>query len=137
MNLDLGKYCADHVDAFLELAWFLIAAAILVAIASAVIEIVGKLEALYAPKPEPDAGGAVGGIPDALKGLIEALINAPVWFAMFLGGLGLVWVASTSLPGMCRVPAPVQPAATAPPAPPPAGAATNPPRPAAGDESGG
>jgi hypothetical protein len=44
---------------------------------------------------------------DALKGLVDALAKAPAWFAMFLGGALLLWVAS-GLAGRICVPQEVQ-----------------------------
>ncbi|HEX8365021.1 MAG TPA: hypothetical protein VF603_07040 [Allosphingosinicella sp.] len=38
---------------------------------------------------------------DALKGLVDALAKAPAWFAMFLGGALLLWVASGLAEKLC------------------------------------
>ena len=38
---------------------------------------------------------------DSLKALIEALAKAPAWFAMFLGGALLLWIAKDFAEGAC------------------------------------
>lgn len=49
---------------------------------------------------------------EALKGLIEALGKAPAWFALFLAGLFLFWLASEVYVDACKPVAPVATSST-------------------------
>lgn len=47
-------------------------------------------------------GQPIGPILEALKGLIEALGKAPAWFALFLAGLFLFWLAGSVYVNACK-----------------------------------
>ena len=111
-----------------QLSWiFWLAVAFLVA--AALLGAASAMKALLARPAEPDSpskvralaldGQPIGPILEALKGLIDALGKAPAWFALFLAGLFLFWLAGEIYVDACKPP------------PPPACPAQCPPRPAA------
>jgi hypothetical protein len=81
--------------------------------------LLGALSAIRALRagPAPAAGGnarvlgldgqPIGPILEVLKGLIEALGKAPAWFALFLAGLFLFWLAGETYVDACKPAAPV------------------------------
>jgi hypothetical protein len=107
----LDAYCNKLSAAMggwgLELVWWFLAAAIAIGVAGAVMALVEKLAALWAPD---GGGGAHKAVPvntllDSIGKLIEALTKAPVWIAMFAAGLALLWVSADAVSTACTPPA--------------------------------
>lgn len=105
----MTRFCTDQLDWVFWLAIAFLAASLLLGALSA-------LKSLMAQPPEsedPDKirssdlnGQAIGPILEALKGLIEALGKAPAWFALFLAGLFLFWLAGNTYVAACKPPPP-------------------------------
>jgi hypothetical protein len=107
--------CWTHYSGFAhELSeWFLVFALVVALIETALL-MAGKIKALLAkpqaapPADEKDlASTAVDPIKlvEALKGLLETLKGLPAWIAIFLAGLGLLFVAGYQ-PEACKPPPP-------------------------------
>jgi len=96
------NFCGLHISIVLVIAEILLGAALLLALVGAVMALIvrGKGE----PSTQENAPDAsqVAPIIDALKGLIEALGKAPAWFALFLAGLFLFWMATQAYADLCR-----------------------------------
>lgn len=94
-----GFDCAAWTEAFLNLAyWTLVAAAVL----GALYVVAAVIAAFRRPPPAALDREGGGGVIEAVTGLIETLTKAPAWFALFVAGLALVWVASSQIPAICR-----------------------------------
>lgn len=111
----MNDLCHSNMVYVLALA-FLIASLVL-ASASALLTLI---QAMKTPAARSAAfAGEMPAAPfiDALKGLVEALTKAPAWFAIFLAGVLLLWMAE-SIHAECKPQAPpapgVPPAAHAP-----------------------
>lgn len=93
-------FCKNWVDWFLLLAWWMLIAGLVLGVGYVVVDLLSKWNARKAIANRTGAEAAE--ILPALGGLIEALTKAPSWFALFAAGLGLIWVASSQIPDMCR-----------------------------------
>jgi hypothetical protein len=89
----------SYVNSLFELGWVFVLASFVVAILTALVAL---WNAVNAPTKinnglVPDPVKAL----DSLKALITALVDAPAWFAMFLAGVALIWLATSIVPGIC------------------------------------
>jgi len=53
-----------------------------------------------------------GTVLQGLKDLIQALVNAPAWFAIFLAGFFLFWLAGSTYVSACKKPEPTTSSST-------------------------
>lgn len=85
---------------------FLIAALVL-AVLMGILALIEKSRALWKTRnSSPEelkalAGGVDSGLWQALAGIIDALVKAPVWFALFLAALALAWTGAASMDLAC------------------------------------
>ncbi len=77
--------------------------------AALLLGLLSAIKALHATGPSGTERRVTDGIPpaigpllEAIKGLIEALGKAPAWFALFLAGLFLFWVAGEIYVDACK-----------------------------------
>lgn len=107
--------CLDRVHDLDSLAWLMILAGLLLAAAA------GGAAIYNLVKPAPAAAQGDDGengpaaltsissaVAEAISKLLETLGKLPVWFALFIGGMALYWLASDLSDGQCgHKPAPV------------------------------
>lgn len=105
MALPDPAWVADFCDSYAPVAfnigkWSMIAGLVL----GAVLAIFAAVTTVVMPSAAKTAtaNSGAGPVLTALKGLIEALSNAPPWIALFGGGLALFWIAGTVQPDMCK-----------------------------------
>ena len=106
----MNAWCTGQLSWIFSLVVAFLAAALLLGAASAI-------KALLTKPVGPDDqnklrklgldGQPIGPILEALKGLIDALGKAPAWFALFLAGLFLFWIASNVYVEACKPAEPV------------------------------
>lgn len=115
---EILAFCADALEQTLSfnltlfgLAKWAFILAFALAVISTVLDLLVKWQAAR-------AGGAAEGMstkaiapvtPDLLKALttlLESLAKLPVWFALFLAGLALVWLTTVNVPSVCKPPKP-------------------------------
>lgn len=131
----MTAWCTTQLNWILWLAVAFLAASLLIGAMSAIKALMAKpVEPADASKVKTLGldGQPIGPILEALKGLIEALGKAPAWFALFLAGLFLFWLAGDVYVAACKPPSPPPcaqqcprpvsvPSVRAPGTPPPAG----------------
>jgi hypothetical protein len=103
----MSRFCTDQLDWIFWLAVAFLAASLLLGALSAIKALMAKpLEPADPNQPRSRAldGQPIGPILEALKGLIDALGKAPAWFALFLAGLFLFWLAAEAYSDACKVP---------------------------------
>ena len=91
--------CNDIVDFTFQIGKLFFLVALLAAAAMAVADAIAKF------RTRPSTGGGqkgfapagIGDILAALKDLLIALGNLPVWFAVFLAGGALIWFARDTI----------------------------------------
>ena len=112
---EILAFCADALEQTLSfnltlfsLAKWAFILAFALAVISTVLDLLVKWQAAR-------AGGAADAIttkgivpvtPDLLKALttfLESLAKLPVWFALFLAGLALVWLTTVNVPSVCEL----------------------------------
>ena len=99
--------CINLFDGLSTLAHIFLWASLVLAISGVVVEIIVKLAPIFssssypAPRTGPTPPDPVK-LLDALKNLIDAIAKAPTWFAMFLAGLGLLWVLTQVSTTICK-----------------------------------
>lgn len=105
-----AQYVAHYI---LDFAWWFLLAASFFALCAAILSIVEKIIVLR--KLEKSAPEALKGMADSIDtglvqafgALVDALVKAPAWFAMFLAGAFLVWLPSQTYADTCRPSAPL------------------------------
>ena len=107
------KLLAEKGHLLLGISIALAAAFAILSLVQLIITVGVSLEALRSSDSRQkmaEAGGAsatpIPGILDSVKGLIGALAGAPAWFAVFLAGLTLIWMATLFTPANCVAPPP-------------------------------
>jgi hypothetical protein len=98
--------CFTLMSRFLDYAdWFIWLALWIAGITAVVAAIVTIINVLRGQKKEnPEAGRGVADVITATRDLIDSLAKAPSWFAMFLAGVLLLWIASYAANNQCTVP---------------------------------
>lgn len=95
--------CRPWVEHFIHLSFIVIVAAVVAGAVHVALDLWSKWKLLRHPATrEAIDATAPGDILGPLKDLIEALAKAPSWFALFIAGLALVWVAGSQIPQICR-----------------------------------
>ena len=115
-QLQILAYCTDALAQVLHFnqtlfclaKWAFILAGVM-AVASTVLDLVIKWKAAKVAAAAPDKEVVLKGIlpitPDMFKVLtafVESLAKLPVWFALFLGGMALVWLTTVNVPSVCK-----------------------------------
>lgn len=102
--MDLSAFCDDYREVGIDIAkiseWFLWAA-LSVAVAVAIAEIIAKLRPQASTALAPDPGTGIVTIIDAIKGLVTALAAAPLWIALFAAGLLVLTIPGVAVPAAC------------------------------------
>ena len=121
----MHRFCGTYLDIVIVIAIIFLIVALLIGSISAINALIRVLRTPRVPGAMTEIGGlpGPGSVIDAIRGLVDALTRAPAWFALFLAGVLLFWLAGKAVGDQCRVTvqAPgAPPAAPAPaPAPPP------------------
>jgi hypothetical protein len=104
----LADLCSSHMTTVLWIGRAFLFVALAVATTAAVLALIQGIVALFKPSPASTKGREAGGnvdaaakFLDALKGLVASLAAAPPWFAMFLAGVLLLWMAGNAAPAFC------------------------------------
>lgn len=98
----IADYCNAYGDRLLEITVAFLGVALVLGVVSSVLGIAKEWS-----KTEPSDRqltrqiGDPTKFMDALKGLVEALAKAPAWFALFLGGALLLWMAGSFAGSVC------------------------------------
>ena len=94
--------CRPWVEHFIHLSFIVVVAAAIAGAVHVALDLWSKWKLLRHPATrEATNAAAPADILGPLKDLIEALTKAPSWFALFVAGLALVWVASSQIPQIC------------------------------------
>src|SRR4051812_9882382 len=102
-----GRFLSDRV---LDFAWWLLLAATILAVIGGLVALVERLVMLTKGQAASHSdlkeltGGLDSSIIQALSGLVDSLVKAPVWFAIFLAALGLLWTVPTTMSAACTPP---------------------------------
>lgn len=103
----MTDFCALYLSNVPFIAKTFMVAALIVAVLGA---LVGIYQALKAAPPQPPTeavalaqanASALTPLVEALTKLLEALAKGPAWFAMFLAGLLLFWIAGEAHRKVC------------------------------------
>ncbi len=89
--------CNDIVDFTFQIGKLFFLVALLAAAAMAVAEAIARFKTPAVPGPRGAATKGIGDLLGALKDLLLALGNLPVWFAIFLAGGALIWFARETI----------------------------------------
>lgn len=103
----MNNWCLAQLDWIIWLAVAALAAALLLGALRALRELVRPSGGSGLRQEGVVNRSSLQSLFEALKGVIEALVNAPAWFALFLAGLFLFWVASEVYVAGCKPVAPV------------------------------
>lgn len=120
MDVATAFDCAGWIDEFLGIAYVMLWIALVLGALYVLASVIGA----FRKPPRVDGREDGGGVIDAVTGLVAALAKAPAWFALFIAGLALLWVASSQIPAICRPAGAVVMEPEAEPAESPAPAAT-------------
>jgi hypothetical protein len=89
--------------------WFLLASLIAAVLWAAAVILAKFLELRAAggiqPLPDGQPTSPLNAVITAIAGLIDSLAKAPVWFAIFVAGLALLWVSTATVSSACSPPA--------------------------------
>jgi hypothetical protein len=111
---EILAFCADAFEQVLQfnhtlfgLAKWAFILAFVLAVISTGVELWIKWKAAHAgPSPEGMTTKGIAPVtPDLLKALtafLESLAKLPVWFALFLAGMALVWLTTVDVPSVCE-----------------------------------
>jgi hypothetical protein len=87
-----------YIDSLFNLGWLFIVVALGLAILTTFVTLWKSIGS-----ERREIKGAASSFLESLKGVIEALANAPSWFAVFLSGCALIWLATSVMPNMCEI----------------------------------
>lgn len=117
---EILAFCADAFEQTLTFNLTLFSLAKWAFILAFALAVISTVLDLWVKWQAAKAGGGSEGIatkgiapvaPDLLKALatfLESLAKLPVWFALFLAGMALVWLTTVNVPSVCE---PTQPVA--------------------------
>lgn len=89
-----------YIDSLFNLGWLFIVVSLGLAILTVLVALWKEINMTR----QGITKGSASSFLDSLKGVIEALANAPKWFAIFLAGCALIWLSTTVVPNICETP---------------------------------
>ena len=100
----MTNFCGSFLDVILVVSAGTLIVSLLIGAGAAAAALIQTIRAQKGGqlKQSVDSAPAVSTLVDALKGIIEALANAPAWFAVFLAGVLLFWLAAGSATEGCK-----------------------------------
>jgi hypothetical protein len=98
-----------YIDSLFNLGWLFIVVSLGLALLTVLVALWKEINTTRQGSPHLTKGSASGFL-DSLKGVIEALANAPKWFAIFLAGCALIWLSTTVVANMCEISSQAAPA---------------------------
>jgi hypothetical protein len=96
----------SYISGLFELGWVFILASLIIAMLTALVTL---WKSIRAPAKNKGLVPEIATTLDSLKSLIVALIDAPAWFAIFLAGVALIWLATSVVPNICDLSASAMP----------------------------
>jgi len=110
----IDAYCVKAAsfwkDYGFNLVWWFLAIALALAIVAGVLGAIEKMVMMrkVGKASVSDmrllAGSIDTGVLDAISGIIDSLVKAPTWFALFLAGLALAWGGASAMADACKPP---------------------------------
>ena len=96
------QFCAEYTPFLFSAGKWMIVAGIVLGIVLAVANVYIALRPPAAGRDNREGVVPPTAVLDAIRGFIQALTSAPTWFALFGGGVLLLWMAGNAVPDICK-----------------------------------